>query len=254
MSSNCVIVHDILRKKLSSRVSFPARFFSRNGYEKSFCDQTSGIYVTKAGDKRYWDCLMKDVKVELKKSKTGSYWLDEVRYSEILLAKMRIDYKHRYFHQASQNTVTLFMRTKKSQLFSIHVVDTNILIQNLSLSKKDARYLINRHQKLLRKKERLNSQHSIKTSCLDRIAKFILYFSKSKPKKPPTKKKRSRGTTHPLKPQYATILRISQEIANTEGIFTKRDIDAKIQTSGNNIQTFLTGKHRKIRYLRIYKS
>ena len=50
-----------------------------SNYEEDLCKNIGFNFNTN----RYWDCIYKNFYIEIKKGK--SIWLDEVRYSEILL-------------------------------------------------------------------------------------------------------------------------------------------------------------------------
>ena len=82
------------------------------------------------GRARYWDCVWKDWRIEVKK---GQILLDLVRYSEMFLKKTP---------ESQQEVVTLFLFGKQSIVTDIYGVFTEALIHALRLTKEIATDLL----------------------------------------------------------------------------------------------------------------
>ena len=86
-------------------------------YENDVCIQLNFV----CEHNRYWDAVFTDIHIEIKKGK--SIWLDEVRYSEILLCDtMNND-------DCKKDTITMFIVPNKSKTYidKIYLINTKKL-------------------------------------------------------------------------------------------------------------------------------
>ena len=135
-------------------------WISKNSsYEEGACLQLGFI----CDKKRYWDCLFNDMCVEIKKGQ--SIWLDEVRYSEIIMCDT-IDNA-----DCKKDTITIFIipTKNKSAIEKIYIIDTKKLIQFLKITPEWAQCLLSRYKHITRK---LNCQHSMTIKDLRTIADY----------------------------------------------------------------------------------
>jgi len=238
--------------------TLPKEFFNaRCGYEKHFCEVTGAKLTTEDGDKRYWDCETTcGIKIELKKS-SGQWWLDKIRYCEMLLAKRGIRYKHRFFDQARAPTVTVFFSTKRNsklkrtQLRRIYIVDTDKLIEHLDLE-----YRVSRPYDLIDDYHysggKCNYQYGITTKELESIKTFVLNFedAKSTSTKSPVKKKKttpkpppkSKPTNSDLNPTLKIIYATALSICDDNGSFNRKAMIDQIPSIKEANPTILNGK------------
>ena len=120
MSLACQIVYEFLTRNKADFSKLSHIFYQKNGYEKELARVFGLEQSMEKRDTRYWDVKLNyegsEVLVELKKSKTGTYHLDNVRYCEMFLAKKGYDgplIKHPM--EAKKETVTCFIKTDNSQ-------------------------------------------------------------------------------------------------------------------------------------------
>lgn len=117
---------------------------------------------------RYWDCVFDGMHIEIKKG--TSVWLDEVRYSEILLGD---ETKH---NGCCQETITLFMipSKDKERIETIHIVDTKNIIRFMQITQEWAETIL-AHRKRVRRQ--LNCQQSMAISDVRRLASFTITWA-----------------------------------------------------------------------------
>ena len=129
-----------------------------SSYEKYACD----ILEFECQTKRYWDAIFNDIHIEIKKGK--SIWLDEVRYSEILLE---------INEEARIDTLTIFLipSTDKTYIKNICLVNTKKIIEFMNINHEWATILINRKKSV---KRCLNCQQSMTIRDLKIISDFII--------------------------------------------------------------------------------
>ena len=159
--SNINIQIDQLKKHITSKINIlEGDWISKNsGYEKEACRQLSFICETK----RYWDCRFNEMFIEIKKGK--SIWLDEIRYSEILLS-VEMDNM-----DCQKDTITIFIiPTKDRKLIEkIYIIDTKKIISFLKLTPEWAKGLLFRKKQINRS---LNCQQSMTVNDLKKIANY----------------------------------------------------------------------------------
>jgi hypothetical protein len=136
-------------------------WISKNShYEDNACAQLD----FKCEKKRYWDCLYKDLYIEIKKGK--SIWLNEVRYCEMLLSDTTQNNDN-----CKKHTITIFIiPTKdKQNIKKIYIIDTKKIIEYLRLTTEWATCLLSREQNVNRS---LNCQQSMTLLDLKKIADY----------------------------------------------------------------------------------
>jgi hypothetical protein len=137
-------------------------WISKNsGYEKEACINLGFTCETK----RYWDCIFKGQYIEIKKGK--SIWLDEVRYSEILMSSKTDN------EECKKETITMFLipSKDKNKIDNIILIDTSKLIEFMNIDIKWAEMLLSRHKNI---KRSLNCQQSMTVKDLKKIADYII--------------------------------------------------------------------------------
>jgi hypothetical protein len=153
-------VHELLKESFNKKL-FGLWIDKKNGYEKEFCKLTGLIHK----NTRYMDCTLGDnICIELKKGK-GAVWLDEVRYSEILL---------RINEDSKIKTFTVFIKYKPGKVTSILIIKTEKLIESMGLTIESAEYMLAKFKKTKSLGHGLNCQHSMSYKQLTKIADFII--------------------------------------------------------------------------------
>lgn len=119
--------------------------------------------------KRYWDCEFNGTYIEIKKGR--SIWLDEVRYSEIVLSDEMEDPDCRI------DTITMFLIPSKCKEFieKILLVDTKRIISFMKIDREWGLNLLERRMKTTRS---LNCQQSMTVRDVESIANHIIYLQK----------------------------------------------------------------------------
>jgi len=244
----CDFIHNFLKEKLSDPV-FPEAFFKRSHYEKAFCEKVgASCTASKKGDGRYWDCVIADINVELKKSSSASRFIsNEVRHSEQSLARQGVYYHHRYFEQATAYVVMLFISMRKNMLYSIHIVDCDVYNESLDLDYQNhARHSIDREKRLKSHKHSrdLNSQQLFSIALLDDIKHSVLHFNLDFFKRSSTKKSKLKCKSVD-NPYYQTILKQAELLVDDCNIFSAKDINDKISIIKAHHPGILNGKTPK---------
>jgi hypothetical protein len=136
-----------------------------SNYEKGACQNLGFNYEAK----RYWDCEFNGTYIEIKKGR--SIWLDEVRYSEILLSE-EIDNL-----ECKEETITMFLipSRDKERIDRIFLVDTKRIISFMNIDKEWAYRLLSRHKVTTRS---LNCQQSMTIKDVENIANHIILSDK----------------------------------------------------------------------------
>jgi len=159
------------------------KFFKTKSYEEPFANAINGTCVTKKGDQRYWDCVdsTKQIKIELKKSKSNVFYLDLIRYYEILLAvNGNYDNIVNYPEQARIATSTAFVcTTPNKKITCMYIVDSADLLSILKIARKDdftdeelideARRMVSWYNELLKVGNRINMQFHLKVKNIEKM-------------------------------------------------------------------------------------
>lgn len=129
-----------------------------SNYEQEACNKLGFDHQSA----RYWDSKYKDSYIEIKKGK--SIWLDEIRYSEILLginSYSKID------------TITMFLIPEKSRtkIDVIYLINSKKLIKFLKIDANWAIHLLERKDLTTRS---INYQQNMTLSDLKKIADYII--------------------------------------------------------------------------------
>jgi len=125
-------------------------------YEEGFASAIGA----KTEKSRYWDCVWQNVHLELKKSKSGLFWLDLVRYSEYLLKKNS---------DSQEPVITLFMIYHDQVITDIFATTTDTIIQKINLLENSAKDLLRINKEVLRS---LNAQACLTKADTEDIATF----------------------------------------------------------------------------------
>jgi hypothetical protein len=151
--------------------TFDEKFFNKNNYEKAFCEFFDLKYLDRKENEfaqRYADSLLQldpdtSVKLELKKSRSSSYWLDLIRYAEIILAKNG-EFKHeKKAALASEYSITIFIVTSKTKIAKLFFIETSELIRFINQPKEDCHFFIDIFNRNCR---RINCQLSFSMASL----------------------------------------------------------------------------------------
>ncbi len=120
-------------------------------------------------ENRYWDCEYNGNYIELKKGR--SIWLDEVRYSEIVL---------RDNPDSKEETITMFLipSKNKERIERIFLVDTKRIIQFMKINKDWASQICSRKKAINRS---LNCQQSMTLRDVESIANDIIKWNRQPP-------------------------------------------------------------------------
>ena len=127
-----------------------------SNYEEDLCKNIVFNFNTN----RYWDGIYKNFYIEIKKGK--SIWLDEVRYSEILLNVNK---------DCEINTYTMFLIPSKNKesIDDIYLVDTKKIIKFLNINENWAKILLERNNSL---KTNINCQQRLTLGNLKTLADY----------------------------------------------------------------------------------
>lgn len=129
-----------------------------SGYERDCCKSMGVILDTS----RYWDCIHADMHVELKKGR--SIWLDQVRYSEILLGATQ---------GSTVPTVTLFMIPcrQRQRIETMYLIETRKLVEHMDIGPGWASSLLDKKKRM---KRSLNCQQSMTLRDLREISDHVI--------------------------------------------------------------------------------
>ena len=165
----------------------PIEFFQKNGYEKHLDKIFDFTNTTIKGDRRYWDSIWTDQKIELKKTKSNIFFLDMIRYSEMYLSNLDIMTDQiKYLEQAKQSTVTCFIKTKNQKISKIYILDTKDLYQVLKLTEERAKMHLEDYAEVKSFGQTQNTQRGIKLAHIEPFAMVVdfkdVYSFKISPK------------------------------------------------------------------------
>jgi hypothetical protein len=155
-------MNDLNNYLQTKKYELTGSWISKNsGYEKEACINLGFNCETK----RYWDCEYNGLYIEIKKG--TSIWLDEVRYSEILMCAT-IDNE-----ECKKETITIFLIPSKDKntIEKIYIIDTKKLIQFMKIDIEWVKRLLYRHKETTRS---LNCQQSMTIKDLRLIADYTI--------------------------------------------------------------------------------
>lgn len=118
MFNDCHKIYTFLNENKVELMNLPDEFYEKNGYEKYFAQALKLVQSNAKNETRYWDVKSEthEVLIELKKSKKGTYFLDNVRYCEMYLAKLgNHDHELKYPNDAKKSSVTCFIKTNEKE-------------------------------------------------------------------------------------------------------------------------------------------
>ena len=144
MAMNCQIVYDFLVKNRANFSKLSQTFYSGNVYRREFARVFDLEQSMGKKNSRYWDVKLthenQEVLLELKKSKMGTYFVDNIRYCEMYLARKDVPCPDlRYPIEAKGQIVTCFIKTDKEQIDKIYIMNTEDLFDVLELNETVAR-------------------------------------------------------------------------------------------------------------------
>jgi len=116
----------------------------KNGYEPGFCTFFNLILVREGRkESRYSDARLVaktfEVIIELKKTTSSMYWLDLIRYIEILLSKAGKLDNLRRAREAKKDSITVFIQSTKGVVKKIYFLDTAELVRFLDITEDEQR-------------------------------------------------------------------------------------------------------------------
>ena len=154
------------------------RFYQKHGYERELARVFGFEQSMEKKHAQYWDVKLNhegsEVLLELKKSGTGTYHMDNVKYCEMFLAKKGYDgplLKHPM--EAKKETVTCFMKTDNGRIEKIYVVDSDELFDILNIDETMAKQDLIRYEEYRRRDFYQNNQIGIRLKHIEAMAKVI---------------------------------------------------------------------------------
>ena len=172
------LVHNFLEQNKANFLKLSPKFYDKNGYEKEFA-RVFGLEQSKdKANARYWDVKLTydshEVFIELKKSKSGTYFLDNVRYCEMYLAKKGNTCPQlKYPTEAKQHTVTCFIKTDNKRIDKIYIVDSDELLEVLEIDETRAEEELVRYEEYKRGAFYQNNQIGIRAKHIQLVSKII---------------------------------------------------------------------------------
>lgn len=164
-------VRDVVKhiKKILRRVDInaviPDAFYGKNGYE---CHMIDAFEMEKVKEKlrlRFGDAVCLGHLVELKKTRSWEFWLDEFRYAEIFGKKNGLPSAKDVTEYAGEESVTIFIKTcvtkTRKQIIKLVLIDSFKLLGILNLGKTECENLLARAGQLRSAGDTVNSQHKL---------------------------------------------------------------------------------------------
>lgn len=185
-----LVVDHILKKcneKRDELSQLDKKFYGKNAYERLFCNIFEMRFIfSNDKDQRYADAFLdfpdqSFIKVELKKTKSGSYWINMVRIAEIILALRGELEDPELSKRAIEESITLFIQTgektekkqKIPKLRRFYLVKTSELVRFINMSEDEIKQCI----KLKEKRGNVHQQLSLKmTNLLEYTTGIELVF------------------------------------------------------------------------------
>lgn len=145
---------------------------SGSGYEKEICKLLNWKFV----NKRHWDTVFNNIKIELKKSKSNGIQLDEIRYAEEVL-KINLD--------CMEDIITIFLEIYRNNSKNIgirkiiivrneKIIDLLKFDENPNLTKEEyCKIIVDRNQYI---KDSLSFTHRLKYSDLINVSDAYIIF------------------------------------------------------------------------------